>query len=137
MTRPPHRILICDDDEDVRALLENELREVGFETRSVETGVDALALIAKQRFDLMLLDIVMPGISGLETLRRMERAHLTDRLPVVVLSAVDETAMRNQCLELGAAGFVPKPVDFQRLMKVVLTVILGWDETIGGAPKRA
>lgn len=135
MTRPPHRILICDDDDDVRTLLEVELGACGFRMHSVTNGLDALALIEKEHFDLMVLDIVMPGISGLETLRRMQRAHLTDRLPVVVLTALDADAVGEQCLELGARGFVPKPIDFQGLMKVVLTVILGWDTGLSDAPR--
>lgn len=128
MPRPPHRILICDDDDDVRLHLEVVLHELGFQVSQVALGAEAVSLLSRDRHDLVLLDIVMPGISGIETLRRLKNSSATSRVPVVMLTALDEKHTREGCQELGAAAFLTKPVREHDLVKAILKVILDWQD---------
>lgn len=128
MPRPPHRILICDDDPDVRLHLGAVLRELGFQVSEVVAGTEVVGLLARDRHDLVLLDIVMPGISGIETLRRLKNSMLTSRIPVVMLTALDESHTRDGCKELGAAGFLPKPIRESELLRMILKVLLDWTD---------
>jgi CheY-like chemotaxis protein len=126
MPREPHRILICDDDDDVRTHLEIVLENVGFRTRSVASGIEATRVLSQEGIDLVLLDIVMPGISGIETLRRIKLNPATARIPVVMLTAIDERETRTSCAELGCSAFLPKPVTEADLIRTILGALLDW-----------
>jgi len=105
------RILVVDDDEGNRDMLSRRLQRLGHSVAVVENGRLALELLHAEPFDLMLLDLQMPKMNGYEVLERL-RAHETLRnLPVIVLSASDETARVAHCIERGAADYLAKPFD--------------------------
>ena len=104
-------VLVVDDDEMNRLTLAGLLETAGYQTRIAEDGYQALEALEDHSFDAILLDILMPGIDGLEVLRQVKGDSRMWRTPVIVISAVDETSSIVRCLELGAEDFVSKPFD--------------------------
>ena len=105
----PGRILVVDDTEANRDLLARRLRALGHEVVLAESGREALERVAAEPFDLVLLDIMMPEMDGYAVLERLAADPEGSRVPVVMISAVDESASVARCIELGAADYLPKP----------------------------
>ncbi|MBL8548740.1 MAG: response regulator [Hyphomonadaceae bacterium] len=106
------RILVVDDVEDNRDLLRRRLMIAHFEVTEANDGAGCLAKLAQQKFDAVLLDYMMPGMDGLETLRRIRQTWSKAELPVIMVTARDEDPMIVRCLECGANDFVSKPFSF-------------------------
>ena len=107
----PARILIVDDLEDNRAVLERRLRRQGHSVESAAGGRAALERLARERFDLVLLDVMMPDLDGLAVLERMKGdAGLRD-IPVIMISALDDVASVVACIQRGAEDHLTKPFD--------------------------
>src|SRR5919107_1611601 len=106
------RLLIVDDVAENRAILSRRFQRRGFEITEAEDGFRALDLIASQNFDLVLLDIMMPGIDGLEVLKRIRLQHGPAALPVIMVTACATNEDVVKALSLGANDYVTKPVDF-------------------------
>ncbi len=106
---PRGRLLVVDDTEMNRDLLARRLRALGHEVSMAENGRQALALLAGGGFDLVLLDVMMPEMDGYAVLERLRADPELSRIPVVMISAVDEIASVARCIELGAADYLPKP----------------------------
>lgn len=103
-------ILVVDDNEDNRYTLAMRLRREGWETIvQAQTGQEALELLAEQRFDLVLLDIMMPEMNGYEVLGKIKSDMALRDIPVIMISAVDEIESVVRCIELGAEDYLPKP----------------------------
>ena len=114
------RILMVDDDRVVLHLLAEGMRELGYQVDTAQTAEVALRLAGQERYDLAVLDIRMPGVSGLELARLLKQCGNT---PFVFLSAYgDEQAVR-EATEAGALGFLTKPVDTPQLMPFVEAAI--------------
>ncbi|MGE4217849.1 MAG: adenylate/guanylate cyclase domain-containing protein [Alphaproteobacteria bacterium] len=107
----PACILIVDDIETNRALLQRHMEREGHTVTLAADGQIALDLLENEPFDLVLLDLMMPGINGLEVLRRTKDRPETARLPVVMISALDELHSVVRCLEDGAEDYLTKPFD--------------------------
>jgi diguanylate cyclase (GGDEF)-like protein len=110
------RLLIVDDIGDNRTILTRRFQRRGFEIVEAESGLQALALIESQSFDLVMLDVMMPGIDGLETLRRIRKQKSSVLLPVIMVTAKSESDNVVEALNLGANDYVTKPVDFSVAM---------------------
>jgi DNA-binding response OmpR family regulator len=104
------RILIVDDVEDNRIVLDRQLRRHGFETIMCDDGVAALAEITSNPPDLVLLDWMMPNLSGLETLKAIREHHDANALPVIMCTARDEESSIGSAIEAGANDYVQKPI---------------------------
>jgi diguanylate cyclase (GGDEF)-like protein len=117
------RVLVVDDGEDNRIILNRRLTKRGFEVVEADNGLAALALIAEQSFDLVLLDIMMPGIDGIEVLKRIRTTLSPDRLPVLMVTAKASNTDVIEALELGANDYITKPVDFPIAMARIKTQI--------------
>jgi sigma-B regulation protein RsbU (phosphoserine phosphatase) len=103
-------VLVVDDNEDNRYTLVRRLRREGYEDLTVaETGERALDLLARRAFDLVLLDVMMPGLNGYQVLERMRGDRRTRDVPVIMISALDEIESVVRCIELGAEDYLPKP----------------------------
>ena len=102
--------LIVDDVEDNRVLLDRVLRSSGYETVQAASGREALSMISRQPPDIVLLDWMMPGLSGLETLRAIRELHPKTRLPVIMCSARDEEMSIVTALSEGANDYMIKPI---------------------------
>ena len=103
-------ILIVDDIDDNRELLERALRSSGYETMSAASGREALSVISRQVPDLVLLDWMMPQLSGLDTLRAIRELHPRSRLPVVMCTAVGEEMSVVAAMGAGANDYITKPI---------------------------
>ena len=104
------RILIVDDVEDNRIVLDRQLRRNGFETSMCEDGVAALAEITSNPPDLVLLDWMMPNLSGLDTLKAIREHYDANALPVIMCTARDEESSIGSAIEAGANDYVQKPI---------------------------
>jgi adenylate cyclase len=107
-------ILVVDDDQGNRDLLARRLAREGFAVRTAADGQGALEVLAtpaEPPIDLVLLDVMMPGIDGYEVLRRLKGAPALRELPVLMISALDEVGSVVRCIELGAEDYLPKPFD--------------------------
>lgn len=108
------RILIAEDETRIVSFLEKGLRAGGYTTIAVSTGTDALALARDDSFDLMILDLGLPGLDGHDVLRAIRRRG--ERMPVIILSARDGVQDTVAGLEGGADDYVTKPFRFEELL---------------------
>lgn len=109
--RTPH-ILIADDEFSNRLLLQRVLMK-GHRITEAEDGRQALALLQQETFDLVLLDIMMPGMSGLDVLQHIRSTHETVDLPVILISALSQNADMVRGLQIGANDYIVKPFDLE------------------------
>lgn len=105
------RVMVVDDEELNVALVRAQLEDLGHDIESARCGEEALERSSAFDPDIVLLDMVMPGIGGLETLRRLKERAEPDFLPVVLLTSHDDAESRRRGLRMGADDFVTKPVD--------------------------
>ena len=109
---PAHgRILVVDDQQNNRDVLERHLARQGYTVECAPDGQRALAALTHGTYDLVLLDVRMPGLDGHEVLRRIKENPATRDVPVVMISAADELSTIAACIEGGADDFLPKPFD--------------------------
>jgi DNA-binding response OmpR family regulator len=104
------RILIVDDIEDNRNVLERYLTSAGFATTVCASGREAIASISTAKPDMVLLDWMMPELSGLETLAAIREMHDSVRLPVIMCTAIDEDSSVVNAINTGANDYVTKPI---------------------------
>jgi CheY-like chemotaxis protein len=119
---PMVRIMIIDDDEEMRSLLKDFFEEEGFETDSASNGVDALRTLSKDHFDLVITDIRMPGLTGLDILPRIRR--LKPEIPIIVMTAYASDDVRRRSLSGGATTYLEKPIHLSKLRTVIREVVL-------------
>ena len=123
MTSIPGKIIIVEDQPDVADLLEDMLSIDGYQVIKIHSSTGALSLIRAELPDVVLLDIMMPDVSGLEVLRFMHREPGLQQIPVVIVSAKTLPEDIRTGLEAGAAAYLTKPVDMDRLRQTVAGVI--------------
>ena len=118
--------LVVDDEPSIRYFLSVGLEDLGFECETAAGGEAALESLSRKEYDLMMLDIRMPGIDGMEVLRRVRRDN--KKLPIVILSAVADPEVAAQALTtLGASAFLSKPCTLGDLGQTIESVVS--DET--------
>jgi DNA-binding response OmpR family regulator/tRNA A-37 threonylcarbamoyl transferase component Bud32 len=105
------RLLVVDDDADNREVLRRRLEREGYRAECAEDGQRALEMVAEQRFDLVLLDVMMPGKDGYEVLEELKGSSETRDIPVIMISALDDMRSVVRCIEGGAEDYLPKPFD--------------------------
>ena len=115
------RILIVDDESAIRRALRPPLLELGFQVAEASRGEEALQMLRAGGYDVVLLDVNMPGIGGIETLRRMRA--LAPRLPIVMLTVRDAEEDKVEALELGADDYVTKPFSTRELIARIRTAV--------------
>jgi DNA-binding response OmpR family regulator len=115
--RAARRILVVDDEDDVREVLAEYLEYRGFDVERVSSGEEAVAGVRRCRPEVVLLDIAMPGLSGVDTLRQIRALSADTR--VIMVSGNEDVETARRTLALGAVGYVPKPVDFGYLDAVL------------------
>ena len=115
-SRPP-RILIVDDDAGQRSLLDSFLTSQGFATMPVSSGEQALEVLGREPVQMMISDVRMPGISGLETLRRARQEHAA--LPVLLVTAYADIRDAVDAMRDGAVNYLEKPIDLEELLGTV------------------
>jgi len=111
MPTHPGVILIVDDHEMNRDLLSRYLKREGHTPVTAENGRQGLAMMIMRKFDLILLDVMMPELTGFDVLQRMREDEDLARIPVVVISALEDTDSAARCIELGAEDYLSKPIN--------------------------
>ncbi|HEY7679813.1 MAG TPA: response regulator [Terriglobia bacterium] len=117
------RILIIEDDKDIVELVRYNLEKEGFRVSSAEDGLTALALIKKAPPDLLVLDLMLPRLPGLEICKELRRDESIPRLPILMLTARGEEADRVVGLEMGADDYVTKPFSPRELVARVKALL--------------
>ena len=111
------KILVVDDDREVRMATRDFLTSKGHDVTLAEDGVQALKLLATVKPDVVLLDVAMPEMDGMETLRRIVAGY--PNLPVIIVTANADIEITSKVLQLGAADYVPKPFDLDYLDQAI------------------
>jgi two-component system alkaline phosphatase synthesis response regulator PhoP len=119
MTSPEKTVLIVEDEPDAAELFAEMMRVSGFRVLKTSSSTPALNLIATERPDIIILDIMMPEISGLDILRRMRQDPELATIPVIVVSAKSTPADIKIGLEAGAFTYLTKPIGFLELKEAV------------------
>ncbi len=124
------RVLIVDDEESLLRFMKRNLEVRNFTVHSASNGIEALAIYEKESIDLIILDVMMPHMDGLETLRRIREF---SKVPIVVLSALGEEQDKVKALNLGADDYLTKPFGVDELLARVHAVIRrsSWVEFVG------
>ena len=112
-------ILIVDDDPGQRSLLNSFLRSQGFETTLADSGERALEMLRAGKFAMMISDVRMPGLTGLETLRRVRDEPRMAGLPVLLVTAFTDIRDAVAAMRDGAVNYQPKPIDLDELLNSV------------------
>ncbi len=115
-SRYPRTVLVVDDDPSVRTLLEMVLTAEGFIVRCASNGDRALEMVAEDRPDVLLVDVMMPGLDGRALTRQLRDDPATADLPVVICSALADDPEQWEAWASGANSFVPKPFDIDTLV---------------------
>jgi adenylate cyclase len=109
---PPATLLVVDDDENNRDVLSRVLQSKGYGVVTAASGPEALTVVAAQPVDLVLLDIMMPEVSGLDVLKSLRARYSASALPVIMATAKDQPQDVVEALSMGANDYVTKPLDF-------------------------
>jgi DNA-binding response OmpR family regulator len=116
---PGGTVLVIDDDADMRDILMRTLRNAGYRVLTAETGALGLATAAAQAVDVILLDVMMPGMDGLAVCAELRTHERTRSVPVILLTAKDDVATRAAGMRLGVSEYVTKPVNLHELLSRV------------------
>jgi two-component system OmpR family response regulator len=131
LRRTPPRLLVVDDDDSVASIIRQYFTTAGYRVEVAQHGGDALTLIEHDPPDVVLLDITMPGMGGMEVLQRILALHRG--LPVIVVTARADVALAEQTRALGAFEYVTKPFEFSYLERVVNRALTSAGEGADGA----
>jgi len=118
-------VLLVEDSDAIRAAFTILLEESGYAVAGAATGAEAVRIAGERAPALVLLDLGLPDIPGLEVVRRIKAAPATARIPVVALTGRDEAADRDALMAAGCAAFLVKPVDTQKLIRSLPGYITG------------
>jgi CheY-like chemotaxis protein len=130
-------ILIVDDDESTRLLIGRIVtQELGAHVTLAGTGAEALRLAETSSFDIILLDLLMPGMGGYEVLRQLRERGANRETPVLVVSVMSTPESIERCRQLGATSYVPKPID-RYLVTTAVRSLLEGRRASGGAAQGA
>jgi diguanylate cyclase (GGDEF)-like protein len=130
-------LLLVDDDANNRDALSRRLQRRGYTVLTAESGPDALEMVGAHRVDAVLLDVMMPGMSGIETLRRLRLSRSVSELPVIMVTANDRSEDVVEALDLGANDYVTKPIDFPVALARIRTQMMARRaDPLTGLPNR-
>jgi len=111
------RILVTDDSSTTRGFIKKVLVDAGFQVIEASNGVEALLLINREVPDLLMLDLLMPDMDGLEVLEKLKTASI--KVPTIVITADIQEQVKEECFELGARDFLNKPVTAETILNSI------------------
>jgi len=118
----PKTILVIDDEPSIGRVVQFKLQQEGFKVRIATDGLEGLAKVKEEKPDLILLDLMMPGMDGFEVCRRLRAASETATTPVIILTARGQEMDRTRVIEFGVLDFFTKPFSPQKLLERVKEV---------------
>lgn len=119
------RILAIDDEVDVLLIVKTALQSEGFQVETASNGPDGLALATENPPDLILLDVMMPGMTGFEVLRALKDNKATATIPVIMLTGISERKKIQEALVSGTTYYIVKPFEFDDLLDKVKRALSG------------
>ena len=119
--KTPKNILYVDDEETLRLLVRNQLTSEGYNVEVADDGDTAVEVMSRSPQDLVLLDIRMPRMSGIEVLEELKKRQIKPR--IIMLTAVDDLSVAIQCVKLGANDYLTKPFDLEHLLSAIQRVL--------------
>jgi DNA-binding response OmpR family regulator len=129
-------ILIADDDRVTTTAIAGRLKAAGYQTMVAFDAMQVGMMVMKNSPDAVLLDVNMPGGSGIQALQRIKASNKTTHIPVIVLTASVDPDLPKKVREMGADAFLTKPVDFQKLEELLKQLTHGGPDTAkGSSPK--
>lgn len=134
------KIMVVDEEEGMQLLMNKILSKAGYEVANAVNGRDALEKLKTEKPDLVLLDILMPGMDGWETLREIRKDEATRDLPVVMVTVLTGEEYRQRSFAAGADAYVSKPIMVDKLLatvKWILQNVQRWRVGIGAGARRA
>lgn len=117
------KILIVEDEKDIIKMLEYNLKKEGFRVIDARDGEDALDLAVREYPDLILLDLMLPGIDGLEVCKALKKEAKTATIPIIMLTAKSQESDKVVGLELGADDYITKPFSVRELLARIKAVL--------------
>jgi CheY-like chemotaxis protein len=119
MTEKKPCILIAEDFEENRVALKLILKHTGFDVIEAEDGQQAVEAVRREEPDLVLMDITLPGIDGLQATREIRSDNKFERLPIIVVSAYDNEEIRREAAQAGGSEYITKPIELEGLKKLI------------------
>jgi two-component system cell cycle response regulator DivK len=119
----PASILIVDDYEDNRQMMRKLLEMIGYLVLEADNGLDAVALTQQERPSLVIMDLGLPLLSGMDAARMIHETPETSEIPIIVLSAYDAAGAEDEAIGCGCSGYLTKPVDYVTLEKTIQTLL--------------
>ncbi|MBT3355402.1 MAG: response regulator [Candidatus Scalindua sp.] len=116
------KILIVDDNDNACYMLKSYLEEMGHDVTDSQSGADALEKVKSLKPDIMLLDIIMEGMDGMEILRRVRLSN--KNIGIIMVSGVSDEKICNEALDKGADEYITKPIDFKHLNECILVDLI-------------
>jgi len=127
---PRAAVLVVDDEDMIRSVLRLTLVHAGYDVTEAENGEDALSKVQEERPDLILLDVMMPGMDGFAVCEQLRQSPDTAGLPIIMLSARSDSRSRQEGRRVGATKYLTKPVEANKLLKHVEEVLEKSDKQI-------
>jgi len=121
------KVLVVEDNQDNLKLISYALKRAGYELVSATCGEDGLELAQAEPLDLILMDINLPGIDGLETTRRIRDSEIDGRLPIIAITSFAMVGDRERILAAGCNGYIEKPIDPLAIVDQIHSIIERWD----------
>jgi len=123
MEKKQYTILAVDDESDVLLIVKTALQAEGYRVLTSPDGPDALKTASDENPDLVLLDVMMPGMDGFEVLEKLREQEATCKIPVIMLTGLSERERKRSAIERGTKYYIVKPFDFQDLVSKVRLAI--------------
>lgn len=116
-------VLVVEDEGDVAEVLSHSLRREGYRVLTASEAAEGLAVVLSERPDIVLLDVMMPGITGWEMLERMRQDDATRQIPVIMVTVLAEPRFVEKAAEYDAAGYIQKPFRPEEVLRTIRSVL--------------
>ncbi|SDH88284.1 two-component system, response regulator, stage 0 sporulation protein F [Alteribacillus persepolensis] len=118
-----YKVLIVDDQYGIRVLLKEVLINEGYDVHQASNGVEALKVMEEEDPDLLLLDMKIPGMDGIDILKERKKRHLARHMIIIIMTAYGELNVMQEAKELGAAACLTKPFDINKVRDKINTLL--------------